>query len=188
MKKLRAVTAAVLAFATTLSIAGCSNFKVIDDEDVFFDALDEAVGIDDDETYHWKKTEVNGDDVEYIIYAQDGDNFYTYIRFEEADDAMDFFEEAYDDFEDVIKDKDFEGSHSMSMNKTRGMILFDGDLDDNSEIMLYSRSLYNYDDLEIYGGVYVNQNVYIEVFTVNGSKRDREKVDMFLKEIGFPKP
>ena len=50
MKKLRALIATVLVFATTLSLAGCAGFKVIEDEDDFFDALDNAVGIDEDET------------------------------------------------------------------------------------------------------------------------------------------
>ena len=45
MKKLRILTATIIA-VLMLSLAGCANFKVIDDEDVFFDALDNAVGID----------------------------------------------------------------------------------------------------------------------------------------------
>ena len=46
MKRLKAVTAAFLACTTLLSLTGCFGFKVIDDEDVFYDALDNAAKID----------------------------------------------------------------------------------------------------------------------------------------------
>ena len=52
MKKMRAFIASFLAVATLFTFTGCSSFKVIDDEDVFFDALEDAVGIDKDETTH----------------------------------------------------------------------------------------------------------------------------------------
>lgn len=188
MKKLRALIATILVFATALSIAGCSGFKVIDDEDVFFDALDNAVGIDEDETIHGKNVTVNGDKAEYIIHVKDGDNYYTYIRFKKEDDAMDYFDEFYDDFGDVCSDKEFDGARSASMTKVKGSVIFNGELESGALLKLYANDLYFYKDAEIYGGVYVNQNVYIEAYSVNGSKRDREKIDKFLKELNFPKP
>ena len=50
MKKMRAVIASLLVCATLISFAGCARVKLIDDEDIFFDALDNAAGIDEDET------------------------------------------------------------------------------------------------------------------------------------------
>ena len=188
MKKLKAITAAFLACATMLSFTSCAGFKVIDDEDVFFDALDNAVGIDDDETFNQKNTTYNGDKVEYVIYAQDGDNFYTYIRFKKADDAMDLFDDFYQDFKEIREDGDFEGSHSSSATKTRGSVVFNGEIESGSAISFFRHDKYLYEDTEVYGGVYVNDNVYIEVYSMNGSKRDKEKITNFLKEIGFPKP
>lgn len=188
MKKLRALIATVLVFATTLSLAGCAGFKVIEDEDDFFDALDNAVGIDEDETLHVKNVTVNGDKAEYVIHVKDGDNYYTYIRFKKEDDAMDYFDEIYEDFADICEDKDFTGSRTTSMNKVRGTVIFNGELESGSPLYLYSNDVFLYKDAEIYGGVYVNQNVYIEAYSVDGSKRDKEKINTFLKEIGFPKP
>lgn len=188
MKRLKAIAAAALACATMISFTGCSGFKVIDDEDVFFDALENAVGIDDDETYHQKNVTYNGDKVEYVIYAQDGDNYYTYIRFKKADDAMDLFDDFYQDFQEIRDDNDFTGTNSMSATKTRGSVCFNGEIESGSTITLYRHDSYIYEDCEIYGGVYVNDNVYIEVYSLNGSKRDKEKITNFLKEIGFPKP
>jgi len=188
MKKLRALIAAVLATATMFSVAGCMGTKVIDDEDDFFDALDNAVGIDEDETQHAKSVTVNGDKAEYVIHVKDGDNYYTYIRFKKEDDAMDYFDDFYDDFGDVCDDKAFTGNRSASMGKTKGTVTFNGEVESGAMIKFYRNDCYFYEDTEIFGGVYVNKNVYIEVYSIDGSKRDKEKIDTFLKEIGFPKP
>ncbi len=187
MKKLRILTATIIA-VLMLSLAGCANFKVIDDEDVFFDALDNVAGIDEDETQHAKNVTVNGDKAEYVIHVKDGDNYYTYIRFKKEDDAMDYFDEFFDDFEDINEDKEFTGARSASMSKSKGVVTFNGELESGSALFLYRNDIYFYEDQEIFGGVYVNKNVYIEVYSIDGSKRDKEKIDTFLKEIGFPKP
>ena len=188
MKRLKAVTAAFLACATLLSLTGCFGFKVIDDEDVFYDALDNAAKIDKDETRHEKNVTLDGDKVQYYITASDGDNFYTYIRYKKADDALDRFDDFYEDFEDIKDDGEFEGSSSMSYGKTSGSVIFNGELEGNTAIGFYRTNQYFYDDAEIFGGVYVNDNVYIEAYSVNGSKRDKEKITNFLKELKFPKP
>ena len=131
---------------------------------------------------------VNGDMAEYVIHVKDGDNYYTYIRFKDEDDAMDYFDEFYDDFADIYEDKEFTGNHSASMNKVKGTVTFNGEVESGSTLFLYRNDIYFYEDTEIFGGVYVNKNVYIEAYSVDGSKRDKEKIDNFLKEIGFPKP
>ena len=102
MKKLRTITAVVLSFATALSMTGCTSFKVIDDEEVFYDALDDAVGIEEEDTYNRENTMVGDAKVQYVIYAEDGDNYYTYIRFKREEDAMDYFDDIYDDFRDIL--------------------------------------------------------------------------------------
>ena len=188
MKRLKAFAATVLACATLLSFAGCSNFKLIDDEDIFFDALENTVNIEKNETRHEKNSELNGDKVEYYIYTGDGDNFYTYIRYKKADDAMDRFDEVYQDFEEVKDDDNFEGSHSMTELKTRGSIVFNGETIGDNVIHFFHMNQHFFEDTKIYGGVYVKDNVYIEAYSVNGSKRDKEKINKFLKELGLPKP
>ncbi len=188
MKRLKAAVASVLACATLLSFTGCSSFKVIDDEDVFFDALEEAAGIEKDETIHEKNYTYNGDKVEYLIYTGDGDNFYLYMRFKKADDAMDEFDEFYQAFDEVKKDDEFEGNSVMSETKTRGSVVFNGEIASDNSLSFYHMNQYFFEDSELFGGVYVNDNVYIEAYSVNGSKRDKEKITKFLKELGFPQP
>ena len=188
MKRLKVVAASVMACVSLFSYTGCSSFKVIDNEDVFFNALTDVAGIKKKETIHEKNYEVNGDDVEYFIYTGDGDNFYTYIRFEEDDDAMDYFDIFYQDFEEIKEDEEFDGSSSMSEGKTRGMVTFNGEVGKDNGLNFYHMNKHFFEDTEIYGGVYVNKNVYIEVYSADGSKRDKEKIDKFLKQLGFPKP
>ena len=43
-------------------------------------------------------------------------------------------------------------------------------------------------DLHYYGGFYVNKNVYIEVFSLNGSEKERKIVDSMLKQLNLPNP
>lgn len=181
MKTIKYVIASVLVLATLLSFAGCSGFKVIDDEKVFYKALDDAAGIDKDETTHEKGTTLDGDKVEYYICKNDGDNYYTYIRYKKTDDAMDRFDEFYQDFEDAKNDGDYDGSHVMSETKTRGSVIFNGTIGADTAMGFFHMNQYFFDDSDIFGGVYVNENVYIEAYSVNGSKRDKEKITNFLK-------
>lgn len=189
MKKMRTIIAAVLACATALSFTGCGNAKKLQDEDFFYDALDKGAKLDDDDCYHEKKAYVNGDKVEYMIYSHDGDNYYTYLRFKDADDAMDYFEDHfYDSFADAVDDDAFEGYRKASVSKTAATVVFNGELEDSTPLYFYASSFYFYSDTELYGGVYLVNNVYIEVFSVEGSKRDKEKIDNVIKNLGFPKP
>ena len=188
MKRLKAVAASVMVCTMLFSFTGCSSFKVIDDEDVFFDALEKTVNVDKDDTLHEKNFDINGDKAEYLIFDVEGDNYYTYIRFKDEDDALDFFDEINQDFDDILDDKEFEGSHTSSMTKTRGYLVFDGEVEGENNMHFYHMNQRFFEDTEIFGGVYVNKNVYIEVYSTNGSKRDKEKVTKLLKELGFPKP
>ncbi len=188
MKKSHVLTSLLLAGAVAFSVSGCAGFKVIDDEDVFYDALENVLDVSKKETTHQKNWTINGDDAEYVIYYSDGDNTYVYVRFEDEEDAMDCFEDFYEDFEDIVDDDGFDGSNVRSILKSRGSVVFNGEVEEGSELGFIVGSGYMYEDSDIYGGVYVNKNVYIEVYSVNGSKRDNEKISNFLKELKFPKP
>ncbi|MCR4688212.1 MAG: hypothetical protein K5745_01525 [Saccharofermentans sp.] len=177
MKNLKALIAGTLTGVMMLSVVGCANLKLIDDEDVIFDALDEAVGIDEDDCSTYKDSSVDGSDTEYEIYAYDKDCTYIYIRFEDEEDAMDYFEDFYDDFQDAKEDKDLEGSYRTSLTGSSGYIVINGE----------SKS----DDLfdsEIYGGFYVKDNVFIAAYTLSDKDSKIDNIKSFLGAIGYPKP
>ena len=69
-----------------------------------------------------------------------------------------------------------------------GSVIFNGEAIGDNVIHFFHMNQHFYEDTEIYGGVYVKDNVYIEAYSVNGSKRDKEKITKFLKELGYPKP
>ncbi len=177
MKKFKSLIAGSMVGIMMLSVVGCANFKVIDDEDVFLDALEASVGIDEDECSTYKDSSTNGDDTEYEIYAYDSGCNYIYIRFEDDEDAMDYFEDFYDDFEDAKEDKDIEGSYRCGITKTSGYILVNGE----------SKSDDFFDD-KIYGGFFVKDNVFIAAYTLSDKKSKIEDIQAFLKELGYPKP
>ena len=66
MKKSHVLTSLLLAGAVAFSVSGCAGFKVIDDEDVFYDALENVLDVSKKETTHQKNWTINGDDAEYV--------------------------------------------------------------------------------------------------------------------------
>ena len=186
MGKLKGLTAAVLVGATILSIAGCSGISVkyLDDEDAFFDALKSNADIrKKDMMVHEKDTKFDGVDVEYLTFTEDGPNSYCYIRYEDAEDAMEEFENKYNSFEDILDDKAFDGDNKMMLTKDQGYLILNGDLDEGTE---FDGLTFYMGDTEYYGGFYVNKNVYIEVYSLNGDRSDKEKIDAILKELNLP--
>lgn len=184
MKKVRAIIAALMACITLFSLTSCAGFKVVDDEDVFFDALDKVVSIEKEETRYEKNTRFSGSKVEYLIEAKSGDNTYRYVRFKKEDDAMDFFDDMYQNVDTIIAEKEFKGNHKISESKTRGTISLDGEVEYGLEL----KDVYVSGDTDFYGTICVNKNVFIQVYSLNGSKRDKEKINNVLKELGLPKP
>ena len=113
---------------------------------------------------------------EYAMYFED-DVMICYTSFDDIDDAQDFFEQTYDDFEDMVDDNEFEGAYNSYYEGNYGYILFDGDSND----MEYLGD-------HLYGGIYLSENVVVYAIATDDSSSDRQKVDEFLTGIGYPLP
>ena len=186
MKLFRGLIAAVLCGATMLSVAGCKSEKVksIDDEDVFFDALKKTAGISkNDMMVNDKNTQFDGMDVEYLTFTDEGCNSYCYIRFEDEEDAYEMFKSKYDSFEELLDDKDFEGDNKRNLKDDQGYLILDGEV---AEGAAFDGLTFNTRDTHYYGGFYVNKNVYIAVYSLNGDSDEMDTVDAMLKELDFP--
>ncbi len=181
MKNIKKILSVVMIVAMMVSLVSCKSFKVVDDGD-FEDAIEE---IYDEEVY-----EISGDDLEYIgldeydmekfLSLIDEDVSIGYAEFEDEEAARDFFEdEYYKDFEDMIDDGDFEGSHSSGLNNSRGYILFEGEADGDGE--------WEETD-EIYGGIYWTENMVIMAIAYSDKKSDIEDMNEFLDMLGLPTP
>lgn len=182
MKRMKAVVAAVLTAAMLLPSAGCSSVADLRDEDVFIDALETAAGIDDDEIEIVEETTYRGCDAECIVLAKHGDNIYLYVRFEDDEDGVNLAKDVHETFNDARKSQDFLGTVKAREKKISAYVLFDIEMKDDRDLVFLEAD----EGMEIYGGVYARQNTYLAAFTVDGSKRDKEKITAFLKEIKYP--
>ena len=186
MKRLSRLIAAVLVGATMLSVASCSDVKSIDNEKTFFDALKKTAGISKkDMIVHEKNTSFDGHDTEYVTFTEDGNNSYCYIRYEDEDDAMDAFEIMYDSLEELLDSGEFDGSNKRKINDGQGYLILDGSVEAG---VAFGGMTFFEKDMHYYGGFYVNNNVYIEIYTLDGSKSDKETIDAMLKELSLPRP
>lgn len=170
----KGMMSAALIGSMLMSVAGCTSFNLIEYDD-FAAALEEEVGLKEDDCRTGKNKKRNGYEMKRYIEGTKGTSTtFKYYEFKDEDDAVEFFEKQYDEFLDVIEDEDFEGSHKESFDEdsATGYILIDGEADNSS----------------VYGGIYLKENTYITVATTGSQDKDRDRVDAVLSAIGYPKP
>ena len=172
MKVLKTVVCSALVATMLFCMVGCVNVKAVNKKD-FKNALEDVADIDDDEYYEYDDFD---SDIDYTIYAYDSDAYYDYSIYGDEDDALDAFEDIYDEFQDMKDDKDFDGSLRMGLSGSTGYILFNGEADGSV-----------FDD-EVYGGIYLKDDVVIMVYAYSDSKSDIKDINAFLSAIGLPKP
>ena len=172
MKVLKTVVCSALVATMLFCMVGCVNVKAVNKKD-FKNALEDVADIDDDEYYEYDDFD---SDIDYTIYAYDSDAYYDYSIYGDEDDALDAFEDIYDEFQDMKDDKDFDGSLRMGLSGSTGYILFNGEADGSV-----------FDD-EVYGGIYLKDDVVIMVYALSDSKSDIKDINAFLSAIGLPKP
>lgn len=179
MKNLtKGIVSVALAGSIMMSVAGCASFNQITHKE-FKSALEDALKMDDGDYTEYKNSSVGGDDTKHEVYAVDGKCRYAFIEFEDVDDAKDYFEDIYDEFEDTIKDDDFKGSYkkAYSDSSATGYILVDGD-SDNDDFM----------DGKCYGGIFLKENTIVVVMANSNKSSDMDDIDAMLSAIGYPKP
>lgn len=175
MKKFLSIA---MAGVMMMSLAGCKKIAYIDDEDDFIDALEDVADIDEDDCYIREDFENEGYDVEISVSASDGKLNYGYLRFEDADDAAEYFEdEMYDEFRDVVDDGDFDGKYKMKFTSSEGYILMNGE-EDGDEFL----------GGDVYGGIFLKNDVIIVVLSSSTKEKNTSKVDEFLRALGLPTP
>lgn len=176
MRKIKSILAVVLVACMMLSVASCAKSVKKVDKDKFEAAL-EKVKIDDDDLYENKNGTRDGYDYDRTISAYDGNCIYVYIEFEDADECKEYFDdEIYDEFEDLKKDKDFDGKLQMHTGAHSGYVIFNGEADGDDV------------DGDVYGGIYFRDNVLVMVMCYSDKKSDIEDIQTVLKALGLPRP
>ena len=175
MKMMKKVISVALLGAMAFSIAGCGkNYQVVSKKD-FTNALEDVCDLDEDDWYDYTTYYSHS---EHDIDCYDGDFHYEWIQFDSNSHAMDFFEDHfYDDYEDMMDDKDFDGRTSSRLTDTEGYILLNGECDGDG----------TFDD-DLYGGIYCKEDVVVIVLVRSDRDRDIETVNEFLSAIGYPHP
>ena len=172
--------------STKSTVVKNPKIKYIKSEKTFFNALKKHAGINMKDTkVHSKNSEFDGHPAEYFTFTEYFSNSYGYFRFKDAKYAMSMLKSRYDSLEELLGKNEFKGSRKRALAKDQGYILLDGVVRKGVEfdgLTFFDR------DLHYYGGFYVNKNVYIEVFSLNGSEKERKIVDSMLKQLNLPKP
>ena len=162
------------------------KIKYIKSEKTFFNALKKHAGISKKQTkVHSANSEFDGHPAEYFTFTEYFSNSYGYFRFKNPKHAMSMLKSRYDSLEKLLKSKEFNGSSKRALSKDQGYILLDGVVRKGVE---FDGLTFFEEDMHYYGGFYVNKNVYIEVFSLNGTKKERKMVDSILKQLNLPKP
>lgn len=172
MKVLKTVVCSALVATMLFCMVGCVSVKAVKKKD-FKNALEDVADFDDDEYYEYDDYD---SDIDYTVFAYEGNAYYDYSIYGDEDDALDAFEDIYDDFQDMKEDKDFDGSLRMGLSGSTGYILFNGEADGR-----------DYDG-DMYGGIYLKDDVVIIVYAHSDRKSDIKDINAFLSAIGLPKP
>ena len=173
--KFKKIAALAQTATMVLSMTGCTLKIEKVSKKNFIKACVEA-GYDEDELEEYEYDEDEYDGLTYELDIIDDDITLAYLEFDDADDAADYFDDWYDEFEDF----DTKGSSKHVITKNYGYFVFDGEFDDEWDIL-------NIED-DAYLGVYFADDVVIIASAASDSKKDKKVIDAFLDEIGYPKP
>ena len=189
MKNLKKIAAAVLVSAMAFSLAGCGSVKAVSMKDfkkvvkaVDSDDLeDNYIEIDEDEIKDWY-SEYDHMDIINVAHTYDGDVYFVYYQFEDADAAADYFEDVYDDFKDELEDNELDGKQKSSLSKNSGYIMYKGEFE--YSFMLADDMYFSTDDYLV--GIYRADDMVVISICESDHKSDVELYNAFIKEIGFP--
>ncbi len=163
-----------LVASMLFSLTACAGVKEYDKKEVKSILKDELDLKADDDFYSY-----DWDDYESFYGSYGKASFRVYI-YDDEDDALDFFEDLVDDFQDDKDDGVFSGRTKCVTSKTSGYITFSGEADDDGDFFA--------EDEYYYGGIYYNGCMVIIVTADKDKDSAREDVQAFLKAFGLPRP
>lgn len=173
MKTMKKVVSVILLGAMALSMAGCSKkIQTVDKKD-FKDAVKEALDADKSDIRDWDNS-----DNENLWYYE-GKFYVDMYIYDDEDDAADRFEDLYDDYQDMIKDKEFDGKSKAVMGKTYGYILLNGEVTDDD---------YGFAETDVYGGYFWVEDQFFIIICRSTKDKNTQQIDALLDALGFPQP
>ena len=175
MKSWSKVLVLFLCSVFLFSLVGCSgkSLKVIDSgdfEDVM-DDMDYYVTIEDDEDYLSKGQEEAG-----YAYDEDYEYYVIFAQYEDEEDAVEEFDDMYDDLKDAKEDEEFDGSYKKTTGKNYQKCVVNGEFDDSNS---------SFPEDSTYTVVFQIENTLIVVMAYDNGKSDVKEVDKIVKELGY---
>lgn len=150
-------------FYTEIAELGLAGVPYISSS-TFEDKIMNSIGIDSDDISRYEGSYYD------VSYYYSDDYQFMYYEYDDADDAQDIFEDAYEELLDEIDGGDMTGSYYY--DGTSGYVVFDGEC--------YG--------VYMHGGFFIRDNILIEVYTNDDGSNEVTTIDSFLNSIGFPGP
>ena len=176
--KFKKVISVALLGAMALSVAGCAK-KIDPVKKKDFKTAIETV-IDEDDYY-----ETDNNNIYYY-----GDNFFIeFYQFDDADNALDTWEDILDSFESMKDHNDFDGRSSFVTTDEYGYIRLNGECEDDDFLTDLSGVVFlQSGESYYYGGIYYVDDEIIVVMTTKDKDGNREDIDTIISALGYPKP
>lgn len=183
MKMLKNVAAVAMAGVMIMSAAGCKALKIekVSSGD-FTSAVEDNTGIE--------LNEYSYEGIENLYFYNDW-YYIDYFEYEDADEAKDVFEDAYDSFDSAKSHNDFSGSSKYVCVNDYGYFLFNGEVEGSGFIAPLSdeyESIASSLDGDVYGGVFWADDMIMVVITRSDDKEDKDYINAILSDLGYPKP
>lgn len=175
LKRTSIISICVLMLFAAVIAGGC-NKKTIDIDD-FEDVMDDndfVVSITDDEDYLPKNIEEYGE-----AYDEDYDYYAYFYQFDEKEDAIDEYEDKLDDVRDAKEDGDFEGKIQESGSGNFKKLVIKGEFDEVVGM---------FPEGKFYCVIYRIDDFGFAVSATDNDKRDIDKVNKIVKQLGYQYP
>ena len=182
MKKVKSAIALIMAVSMLFSMTACTSGVKEYDEDSFKKVLEDDLKIDEDDIIIAKSDSSNGSPDAMIITAVNGCARVIAYFCDDEDDAKDYFENEYEEFENSFKTKSFKGNYSYLKTDSYGYIVLNGH-DSGTTI---------FGDLHrtgpIYAGVYYKGSMLVYIMPEGIQKEGKADDDLseLIDAFGFP--
>lgn len=182
MKVLRKITAILMTSVMVFSFAGCGSKIKFYDEDVITKLFEDELDIEEDDIHVTEMEEgVNPADG-LLITTKYNDIRINVVLFDDADDALDTFQDRYDMFNDTFDRQGiFEGNYDSDFEDNWGYIVVNGE---NTGSGIFGDILASG---PIYAGIYYIDSMIIVVAPEPGSDINVDDMNKVLDALGYPK-
>lgn len=182
MRKFRTVTALFMTAVMAFSFAGCGKKIKFYNQDVITKIFEDKLDIDEDEIYSTEMEKGQAPADCLYITTRYNDVRINVILFDEAEEALETFEQKYDVFNDTFDRQGiFEGNYDSEFEDNWGYIVVNGE---NTSSGIFGDI---YATGSVYAGIYFVDSMIVTVMPEPGFDINADDIDTVLDALGYPK-